>query len=125
MWFFFFGFKKNIINQYIYLKISGSNFIILVLYVDDILLKSNDVGVLHETKAFLLCKFEMKDLVCASFVLGIQTYWDWSKGTLSRSQKAYIDKVLSRYSMQNYAPRDMHVVKGDKFSLLQCSKTNF
>ncbi|RVW63854.1 Retrovirus-related Pol polyprotein from transposon TNT 1-94 [Vitis vinifera] len=45
-----FAFKENIIDQCIYLKFSGSKFIILVLYVDDILLASSDVGLLHETK---------------------------------------------------------------------------
>ena len=45
-----FDFKENIIDQCIYLKFSGSKFIILVLYVDDILLASSDVELLHETK---------------------------------------------------------------------------
>ncbi|KAL6326140.1 hypothetical protein AAG906_001015 [Vitis piasezkii] len=65
-----FGFKENTIDQCIYLKFSGSKFIILVLYVDDILLASSDVGLLHETKRFLSSKFDMKDLGDASFVLG-------------------------------------------------------
>ena len=64
-----FGFKENIVDQCIYLKFSGSKFIILVLYVDDILLASSDVGLLHETKRFLSSKFDMKDLGDASFML--------------------------------------------------------
>ena len=52
-------------------QFSGRKFIILVLYVDDILLASSDVGLLHETKRFLSSKFDMKDLGNASFVLGI------------------------------------------------------
>jgi len=35
------GFLKNQVDQCTYLKMSGSNFIILILYVDDILLTSN------------------------------------------------------------------------------------
>ena len=34
----YFDFKKNTVDRYIYLKVSGSNFIFLILYVDDILL---------------------------------------------------------------------------------------
>ena len=45
-----FGFKENIVDQCIYLKISGSKFIILVLYVDDILLASSDPVLLSNTK---------------------------------------------------------------------------
>jgi|UniRef100_A0A2N9FVY3 hypothetical protein len=38
-----YGFKGNIVDHCIYLKISGSKIIFLVLYVDDILLASNDL----------------------------------------------------------------------------------
>jgi hypothetical protein len=38
-----YGFKANIVDHCIYLKISGSKIICLVLYVDDILLASNDL----------------------------------------------------------------------------------
>ncbi|RVW61151.1 Retrovirus-related Pol polyprotein from transposon TNT 1-94 [Vitis vinifera] len=110
------------LDQCIYLKFSGSKFIILVLYVDDILLASSDVGLLHETKRFLSSKFDMKDLGNASFVLGIQIHRDRSRGILGLSQKAYIDKVLSRFGMSNCAPGDTPVAKGDKFSLHQCPK---
>ncbi|RVW88542.1 Retrovirus-related Pol polyprotein from transposon TNT 1-94 [Vitis vinifera] len=117
-----FGFKENTVDQCIYLKFNGSKFIILVLYVDDILLASSDVGLLHETKRFLSRKFDMKDLGDASFVLGIQIYRDRPRGILGLSQKAYIDKVLSRFGMSNCTPGDTPVAKGDKFSLHQCPK---
>ncbi|WJZ95153.1 hypothetical protein VitviT2T_013943 [Vitis vinifera] len=117
-----FGFKENTIDQCIYLKFSGSKFIIMVLYVDDILLASSDVELLHETKRFLSSKFDMKDLGNACFVLGIQIYRDRSRGILGLSQKSYIDKVLSRFGMSNCALGDTPVEKGDKFSLYQCPK---
>ena len=41
----------------------GPKFILLVLYTDDILLVSSDIGLLHETKIFLSKNFEMKILV--------------------------------------------------------------
>ena len=65
-----FGFKENTVDQCIYLKFSGSKFIILVLYVDDILLASSDVE-LFMKPSDLSSKFDMKDLGNASFVLGI------------------------------------------------------
>ena len=117
-----FGFKENTIDQCIYLKFSGSKSIILVLYVDDILLASSDVELLHETKRFLSSKFDMKDLGNASFLLGIQIYRDRSRGIFGLSQKAYIDKVLSIFGMSNCALGDMLVAKVDKFSLHQCPK---
>jgi hypothetical protein len=67
-----FGFIENFFDQCIYLKVSGSKVIFLVLYVDDILLASNDLGFLHETKQFLSQNFEMKDLGEASYVISIE-----------------------------------------------------
>lgn len=57
-----FGFKENGVDLCIYLKVSGSKVLFLVLYVDDILLASSDLGLLHDTKAFLIRNFEMKDM---------------------------------------------------------------
>ena len=68
-----FGFEMNLVDDCIYHKFCGSKYIFLVLYVDDILLASNDIGLLHETKRFLTKNFEMKDLSDAFFVLGIYT----------------------------------------------------
>jgi hypothetical protein len=47
-----FGFIKNQVDNYIYIKIKESMFIILVLYVDDILLACSDKNLLHETIGF-------------------------------------------------------------------------
>jgi len=57
-----FGFKENSVDQCIYLKVNGSKFLFLILYVDDILLASSDLGLLHDTKAFLIRNFKMKDM---------------------------------------------------------------
>ena len=54
------------------MQVSGSSFIFLVLYVDDILLATNDTGMLVETKQMLCNHFDMKNLGEASFVLGIK-----------------------------------------------------
>ena len=93
-----------------------------MLYVDDILLANNGIGMLHETKIFLSKNFEMKDLGNAYFMLGIQIYRDCSHSILGLSQKAYIHNVLSRFSMKDYAPGDIPIAKDDKFSLLQCPR---
>ncbi|RVW54330.1 Retrovirus-related Pol polyprotein from transposon TNT 1-94 [Vitis vinifera] len=119
-----YGFEANLMDECVYHKFSGSKYIFLVLYVDDILLATNDISILHDTKSFLSKHFEMKDLGDASFVLGIQIHRDRSRGILGLSQRTYIDKVLQRYGMQNSKPGDTPVAKGDKFSLNQCPKNS-
>ncbi|CAH9069617.1 unnamed protein product [Cuscuta europaea] len=119
-----FGFKMNDVDDCVYHKFSGSNFFFLVLYVDDILLATNDIGMLHETKRFLSKYFEMKDLGEASFVLGIEILRERSQGILRLSQRNYVDKVLKRFGMEDCRPGDTPVSKGDKFSLDQFPKPN-
>ena len=114
------GFVENKVDQCIYLKVSGSHFIILVLYVDDILLASSDINLLHETKSMLSKSFDMKDLGDASYVLGIEIHRDRSRHLLGLSQKAYINRVLERFNMDKCKPGDVPVAKGDKFSKEQC-----
>jgi Reverse transcriptase (RNA-dependent DNA polymerase) len=46
------GFEPNLMDECIYHKFSGSKFIFLILYIDDILLASNDKNMMHETKKF-------------------------------------------------------------------------
>jgi hypothetical protein len=107
-----FGFIENQVDNCIYVKIKGSLFIILVLYVDDILLVCSDKNLLHETNGFLSSNFDMKDLGDASYVLGIEIHQDRTKSVLGLSQRAYIEKMLKRYNMHNCSNQPAPVVKG-------------
>lgn len=109
--------------MYIYFKNSGRNFTILVLYVDDIIIASNSKDMLFETNCFLSSNFDMKDLGEASYVIGIEIHRDRGSGTHGLSQKAYINRILNKYNMQNCALTIAHVVEGDKFGSYQCPNT--
>ncbi|GJX63505.1 retrovirus-related pol polyprotein from transposon TNT 1-94 [Tanacetum coccineum] len=91
------NFIKNQVDQCLYLKMSRRNFIILVLYVDDILLASNNIDLLHESKCFLSRNFDMKNLGEASYVIGIEIHRDRANRRLGLSQKAYIERILNRF----------------------------
>ena len=67
------------------MKVSGSKFIFLILYVDDILLVTNDLGLLHKTKKYLFQNFEMKDMGEVTYVIGIEILYDRSQGLLRLS----------------------------------------
>ena len=92
--------------------------IFLVLYVDDILLAANDLGIMYETKSFLSKNFEMKDMGEASYVIGISISRNRSHGLLGLSQKAYIEKILERFNINNCSARVVPIQKWDKFSLI-------
>ena len=73
----------------------------LVLYVVDILLIGNDVGVMSSIKISLSSQFDVKDLGKANHILGIKLWRDRKNRMLGLSQVGYIDKILARFSMQN------------------------
>ena len=96
-----FGFVENIMDQCIYQKISGSKVCFLVLYVDDVLLATNDLGLLREVKQYLSKNFDMKDMGEASYVIGIKITRDRQRCIFGLSQEAYINKVLERFRMKD------------------------
>lgn len=117
-----FGFLENKLDECIYMKISGSDFVLMILYVDDILLASSNESMLKNTKSFLSSQFEMKDMGEAHYVLGIEIIRDRKKCMLGLSQKGYIDKVLHRFSMQNCKGGESPMSKGDKLHKGQCPR---
>ncbi|KAA0061337.1 gag/pol protein [Cucumis melo var. makuwa] len=80
-------------------------------------------GHLVDIKKWLAMQFQMKDLGNAQHVLGIQIDRNHKNKTLAMSQIFYIDKMLSRYKMQN-SKKDMLLYRyGIHLSKEQCPKT--
>ncbi|KAK8662669.1 hypothetical protein V6N13_024560 [Hibiscus sabdariffa] len=97
-----FGFIRNEDEPCVYKKISGSIVSFLILYVDDLLIIGNDIPTLQFIKTWLSSCFSMKDLGEASYILGVKIYRDSSRRLLGLSQSTYIDKVLKRFSMEEF-----------------------
>lgn len=72
-----------------------------MLYVDDILIIGNDVGMLSTIKTWLSKHFSIKDLGEASYILEIQIYRDRSKRMLGLSQSRYIDTIVKWFGIKN------------------------
>ena len=106
------------------MKVSGSKYIFLVLYVDDILLTANDNDMLVKTKQLLSSHFDMKDLREASYVLFIQILRDRPSGIPRLSQQIYIERILKMFNMQSCSSGKTPIVKGDIFSKGQCPQTD-
>ena len=67
------------------LKIDEINIKFLIMYVHDILLATNDLSLLHETKMLLSSNFEMNDISEASYVIRIEIFQNRSQGLLGLS----------------------------------------
>ena len=66
--------------------------------MDDILLATNDKGMMHGVKQFLSKNFYMKDMGEASHVIGIKIHRDRSRGILGLSQETYIKQSFGEIS---------------------------
>ena len=95
-----FGFEQNLDEPCVYKRHRDKVVMLLVLYVDDIPLIGNDVGVMSSVKIWLSSQFDMKDLGEANFILGIKLWRDRKNKMLGLSQIGYINKVLEQFRMQ-------------------------
>ena len=118
-----YGFAMTDEDHCVYVKRSEGNFIILSLYVDDILLAGNNLEYLITIKEWLSSNFETKDMGEATYILGVKIHRDHSKKLLSLSQEPYIKKILERFNMANCKPMDTPIAKGQYLSLEMCPKT--
>ena len=66
------GFIQSKSNYSVFTKVHKVSIIILLVYVDDILIASNDVDAVNTLKLFLDNKFKLKDLGTLKYFLGLE-----------------------------------------------------
>lgn len=98
------GFQKCNANRCCFFKRYHSIYIILLLYVDDMLVAGPDIDEIKNLKMQLSKEFDMKDLGPARKILGMQITRDKQRGVLQLSQAEYINRVLQRFNMGNAKP---------------------
>lgn len=93
------GFMRCQADHYYYVKTLGKSYIILLLYVDDMLITGDSKQEIDKLKRELSKEFAMKDLGSANQILGMKI--TWNRDVLKLSQEEYVKKVLSRFNMNN------------------------
>uniref|UniRef100_A0A3Q7GIH4 Reverse transcriptase Ty1/copia-type domain-containing protein n=1 Tax=Solanum lycopersicum TaxID=4081 RepID=A0A3Q7GIH4_SOLLC len=78
---------------------------------------------INNLKTRLCAGFEMKDLGPAKKILGMKISRDRSAGNLNLSQELYIEKVLSRFRVNDAKPRTTPLANHFKLSKEQLPKT--
>ena len=79
-----------------------SKIVILIAYVDDIILTSNDAGELEVLKKFLAREFEIKDLEAPRYFLGMQ--FARSKKGIFVSRRKYVLDLLKETGLLGCKP---------------------
>jgi hypothetical protein len=117
------GYNKCNADHCCYFKRFESSYIILLLYVDDMLVAGPDMDEIQMLKKQLSREFDMKDLGAAKQILGMRINRDKQKGTLQLSQEEYIDRILKRFSMSNAKPVSTPLASHFRLSKDQSPKT--
>ena len=82
----------------------------ILLYVDDMLIASNDRDKLSEIKIHLSNAFEMEDLGKPRKFLGMSIVRNQNENNLVIHQANYIENILKRFKMQDYKPQSTPMV---------------
>jgi hypothetical protein len=93
------GFVQSNFDTCIYYRCEGEKILIIAVYVDDLLILSNNKEEKQNLKADLMKRLKMKDLGEAHYCVGIHIQRDRDTGTISLDQEKYIEQVLSRFNM--------------------------
>ncbi|KAD4585972.1 hypothetical protein E3N88_23573 [Mikania micrantha] len=90
------GFKINECDKCVYVKNTMRGYVILCLYVYDMLIVGSDDKMIKSTKDMLKARFDMKDMGLADVILGIKI--NRTQHGLVLSQSHYVNKILEKFN---------------------------
>jgi hypothetical protein len=93
------GFTMCNADHCCYVKSFKNSYVILLLYIDDMLIAGVNMEDINKLKNQLSKQFPMKDLGIAKQILGMRIVKDKVNSILKISQTEYVKKILSKFSM--------------------------
>ncbi|GBE80154.1 hypothetical protein SCP_0213570 [Sparassis crispa] len=95
------GFKRLFSDPCAYIWIKGDKIEIVTVWVDDLLIFTNDCALMDQLKRELRNMFEVTDLGEPRKIVGIEIERDRSKRTIKISQTKYIESILHKNGLTN------------------------
>ncbi|POM80566.1 Integrase catalytic core protein [Phytophthora palmivora] len=95
------GFVRCNKEYCIYVQNVGVEWVIMVIYVDDLTIMSKSMRLINKIKAELSMRFKMKDLGNISYILKMEIIRNRVDKTMSISQHRYISELLKKYNIEN------------------------
>lgn len=93
------GYKRGVIDPTLFRKANGDHLMLIQIYVDDIIFRSTDQGMVDEFAKLMTNKFQMSMNREIDFFLGLQVK-QIQQGIFIHQEK-YTTKLLKKYSMDN------------------------
>ena len=94
-----FGFTQSKVDYSLFTKVDNNSFIVLLVYVDDIIVAGNCSSSIESLKSFLQKQFKIKDLGCFRYFLGLEVARS-SKG-IHLCQRKYALDILADRTLAN------------------------
>lgn len=110
------GLSQSKIDPCLYFRLESEEIFLLTIYVDDLLILTNNKKKLNEFKEIMKTIFEMMDLGAAQQCLGIRISRDREKETIFLDQQAYIKSILKEFNMSTCHPIKTPMLAGAKLS---------
>lgn len=118
------GFNRCDMDHCCYVKKFADSYVILALYVDDMLIAGSNMTEINRLKQQMSENFEMKDLGPAKQILGMRISRNRSEGVLKLSQEKYVEKLLDRFNVGDANTRSTPLGNHLKFSKKQSPQTD-
>lgn len=118
------GFKSLNGDKCIYIIKSRDFIMILVVYVDDIIVATNQENKYIELKEELVKEFKVSDLGTLHYCLGIEFEQDPSTKSVKMYQRKYITKILQDFGMDESKPMKTPLDGNSKLSKQDAPRTN-
>ena len=104
------GLESDLHDPCLYTWRQNGKLAFIVLYVDDMLIASNNSEKLEQIKAHLNSVFQLKDLGEPKNFLGMTIKRNRTEKYIILHQRAYTEGVLERFDMKECSPKDTPMV---------------
>ncbi|KAK6142803.1 hypothetical protein DH2020_023151 [Rehmannia glutinosa] len=90
------GFKINECDKCVYIKGTTKDYVIVCIYVDDMLIMGSIHDLIMNTKTMLKKNFDMKDMELSDVILGIKI--SRTSDGIVLSQSHYVESILRKFN---------------------------
>ena len=95
------GFMRSEADHSLFYKDEDGNLLVVAVYVDDKLIFSKNLDAIKHLKLQLSDHFEITDLGEAWWILGMEVIRNRQQGTISLSQRCYVETILDRFGLKD------------------------
>ncbi|KAM2062109.1 hypothetical protein TB2_047101 [Malus domestica] len=112
-----YGYRQGNSNHTLFIKHKGGKVTLLIIYVDDMIVTSDDTIEIEQLQGYLSSKFETKDLGSLKYFLGIEVAR--SQEEIYLSQRKYVLDLLSETGMLACKLVDTPIVQNHHLAIYQ------